>query len=134
MTGLAWWRSVARTSRRPQRRLPHPQFSADRKTARALQQACRRHEAAEAQRLLLQWAALRWPERPPPTLGALAAMLPEAAAAAVAELEAQLYGRRAEGRQGAWDGEPLAAALKELQSVTRSAEAGRDDALMPLYR
>ena len=134
LTALAWWRSAGRTTREPRRRLPHPQFNADRKIARALQQACRRNEAAEAQRLLLQWGALRWADRPPATLGALAALLPAAAAAAVAELEAHLYGKHAGASQGPWDGEPLAAALKALQSVARGGDRGGDDALLPLYR
>lgn len=130
-TALAWWWSVARTARTPRtRRAPHPRFSADRKITRELMQACRRDDAALAQALLLQWAAVRFPENPPGTLGALATALPAAAAAAVAELEAQLYGRQA----GTWSGAALAEALKALQSVSRRHPDDRQDALLPLYR
>jgi BatD DUF11 like domain len=130
-TAIAWWWSVFRTSRAPRaRRASHPRFHADRKIARALLKACNDNDAVGAQALLLQWAALRFPEDPPNTLGAVAATLPEAAAAAVAELESHLYGRQA----GAWDGAALAGAFKALQSVARGGADERRDALLPLYR
>src|SRR5690606_4928446 len=95
-----------------------------------LRTACERHDADTARSALLEWAAQRFPDATPRTLGALAARLPVDAAAAVAELEAALYARG--GRD--WNGAALAAALGAHDESVRRRPRRADDPLLPLYR
>lgn len=110
---------------------PPPRRGSNRQHLRQLRAACHANDAAEAQRLLLEWAKLRFDE-PPQSLGALAGCLPDELAAAVNELEAAMYGPSPETQ---WDGARLAAALATVDSVARAAASGDDaDPLLPLYR
>lgn len=102
-----------------------------RRRLKQLRAACRAHDAAEARRLLLEWAAVELDDAPPATLGALAARLPEAFAAEVRGLEAHLYGRA----PGRWDGSRLAQLLaRERPLRAGAARRGPADPLEPLYR
>jgi hypothetical protein len=124
-------RSAAFGRRRPERLLPVlPRRPANRRLLKELRAACADGDARAARQALLQWAALRFAEAPPRTLGALADKLPTRLRTEVLELESQLYGRGAVE----WDGSALAAALGEVDSVSRSSSGTDRDSLLPLYR
>lgn len=107
-----------------------PKRASNRQLLRRLRAACKDGDADSAQSLLMEWAALRFDDEPPQSLGALGDRLPETAAREVRRLEAHLYGRGS----GAWDGRALAAALSGIDSVSRKRAGGDDDPLLPLYR
>jgi hypothetical protein len=116
---------------RRQRAAPAPSRRAsNRQLLRRLRAACAVNDAGEAQRLLLEWAQLRFSEAPQ-SLGALAQKLPGELAKAVAELELAMYGRSAAAE---WRGARLSTALAEIDSVSRPSKAGGEDPLLPLYR
>jgi hypothetical protein len=97
---------------------------------KALRDACLRNDAEAARERLLEWAAWRFADAPPRSLGALAQRCEPALEASIGALEAKLYGRE----RSEWDGAALAAAL-EAHGVTRHAGSARaGDALLPLYR
>jgi len=95
-----------------------------------LRAACNINDAGNARRLLLDWGAARFGEKPK-SLGGLAGMLPADLAAAIGDLERSLYGPDSP----AWNGEALKDALAQADAVTRSraATAGERE-LLPLYR
>ncbi len=107
-----------------------PAATSSRRVLRRARAACRAADAAEAHRLLLEWAALEFPDTRPATLGALASMLPEPLGAEVRELEAHLYGPQPQP----WNGARLADALADVDSLRPHSDAGRDGPLSPLYR
>jgi hypothetical protein len=134
---LGWAATVAFMLRhrwvRPkrQRTAPAPSRRAgNRQLLRRLRAACAVNDAAETQRLLLEWAQLRFSE-PPQSLGALAQKLPGELAKAVAELELAMYGR---SEAAEWRGARLSAALADIDSVSRPSRSGGEDPLLPLYR
>lgn len=135
---LGWAATVAFMLRhrfvRPRKRRVEqapPRRGGNRQLLRQLRGACNANDAPEAQRLLLEWARLRF-ETPPQSLGVLAQRLPDELAAAVAELEAAMYGPSA---QSQWSGARLAAALSTIDSVVPSRSTGEaSDPLLPLYR
>lgn len=133
-TLFLWWRSRTAHSAAAEARsraVTMPRRPANRRMLRELRAACARNDATAARSALLEWAALRFPDPPPRSLGALAERLPGPVAAEVLELEAQLYGRDV----GGWDGVGLAAVLEHIDSVKRSQGASADsEALLPLYR
>lgn len=136
--GLGWAATVAFMlrlrfvrPRRPRVEPPPPRRGGNRQLLRQLRATCGANDAPETQRLLLEWARLRFDE-PPQSLGALAQRLPDELAAAVAELEAAMYGPSA---QSLWNGQRLAAALATIDSVAPSrSTSAASDPLMPLYR
>jgi hypothetical protein len=107
-----------------------PRRPANRRLLRELRAACRCNDAETARNLLIEWAAVRFPDSPPRSLGALAKRAPSDLAGAVRALEAHLYG----APEGNWNGEALAAALAGIDSVARGAKGGDGDGLLPLYR
>lgn len=114
LAGLAWGASRVRARGR-------------RAPLKALREACRRHDAPAARRALLDWAAGRWPERPPRALGDLAERLPEPTVqAAVLQLDRHLYGPVGTS----WNGD----ALQGFSGKVASKRAKSDAAgLPPLY-
>jgi hypothetical protein len=132
-TLLLWWRSRSRsvgsaavgsrasaTERRP----------ALRKLLRELDSACAVNDAGGARRLLLQVAEARFAPTPPRSLGALAAVLPDAFGREVLTLAAQIYG----AVPGDWDGEGLRAVLAELAEIGKPPVPLHGEPLAPLYR
>ncbi|HEX5419040.1 MAG TPA: BatD family protein [Gammaproteobacteria bacterium] len=106
---------------------------ASRRLVAELRGACERDDAESARRLLLDWAAVQFPDSPPRSLGAVAKRTSIELAAAIQVLEARLYGRTASG----WKGAELAAALAKAAAPTAAGEGragGAGDGLMPLYR
>ncbi len=133
VTAALWWRSTHASALRQERGSSDKSRSAwgmDRRLMKSLRQACSRNDATEAQRLVMQWAHLRFPDDPPNTLGAFAQRLPGDAAAAIDDLEECLYGRMPRP----WDGAALKKALDGIQSVASTARGKDKDALLPLYR
>ena len=130
-TLLLWWRSSRNDGGGSRDSAPVRRRPANRRLLRQLRAACERDDAESAREILLEWAAVRFPDTPPRSLGALADRLPPALAGEVGRLEAALYGPRSR----AWDGSGLGASLAEIDSVERgrSAVSGGDD-LLPLYR
>lgn len=102
-----------------------------RRVEKALREACLRNDPEAARDRLLEWAALRFPDAPPRSLGALAQRSEPALAAAIATLEAKLYGP---GPAVEWDGAALAAALGQSAPEERGPGARGGDDLLPLYR
>jgi hypothetical protein len=101
-----------------------------RKILRDLGSACVVGDPAAARTALLQYAEARFAPSPPRSLGALAALLPEALAREVLALEAHIYGAGA----GAWHGDGLKALIGELESAAEAPAAPAADPLLPLYR
>jgi len=130
LTVLLWWRSSrsaggsARVEDAPAARQP------PRGAMKRLRAACDWNDAFAARTALLDWAAERFPDDTPRSLGALAGRLPEDAAAAVLDLEAALYAPG--GRE--WQGAALANALAKHDTGTPRRRRGTDDPLVPLYR
>lgn len=132
-TLLLWWRSRSRplrsaaagSSATPKERRP-----ALRKLLRELDSACAVNDAAGARRLLLQFAEARFAPTSPRSLGALAAVLPDAIGREVLTLEAQIYG----AVPGDWDGDGLRAVLAELAEIGEPAEPPHGEPLVSLYR
>ncbi len=133
LTALLWWRSAHPAAlRKKNQRAAKTQslWGMNRRLLKSLRAACARDDASEAQRIVMEWAQLRFPDDPPNTLGAFAERLPDDAAEALEDLEECLYGRVP--RQ--WNGAALNAALDGLESVANAARKKDSDALLPLYR
>jgi hypothetical protein len=131
-TAVLWWRSRGRRSR-PAAVAKAP--AAERRPAlrrimRDLDSACAVSDAAAARRSLLLLAEARFEASPPRSLGALAALLPDAVAREVLALEAHIYGAGA----GVWRGDGLKALLPDLEKVGTLGERAADEPLLPLYR
>jgi hypothetical protein len=126
-----WWQS-----RRPRHAATResepvaPRRAANRRLLRQIKEASAAGDARRARALLLEWGALRIPDRKPSSLGELARHLPAEFAAAVAELERSLYGPG----QETWSGRQLEAALADADRVQRPSDAAERDLLLPLYR
>ncbi len=101
-----------------------------RKILRDLDSACAVGDPAAARAALLAFAELRFAASPPRSLGALAALLPESVAREVLALEAHIYGAAA----GAWRGDALKTAAKELEGAGLATESAAAEPLLPLYR
>jgi hypothetical protein len=131
LTALAWWYSAQRTSRRDGSEPSARDTGTARQALRSLERACAASDAQAARDALLAWAA-RQPElNRPGSLGALADELPENAAAAVRELEKQLYSR---GAHDAWDGSALAACLASIRAIGSRPQKSVSDPLPSLYK
>jgi hypothetical protein len=136
VTLAAWWlRSRGRAARvasttaaaRPAAdRLPSA-----RKLVRELESVCAVRDAAGARRVLLEFAAVRFAPDPPRSLGALAAVLPDAIGREVLALEAHIYGAAPSAE---WDSEGLKAVLGALLTVAEAGEKAVTEPLLPLYR
>ena len=129
VTLLLWWRSRSMRPAGPAERASSGR-APPRGAHKRLRAACERNDAAAARTALLEWAAERFPGDAPRSLGALAARLPDEAAAAVLELEAALYAPGARD----WNGAALAAALDARAERDRRRQRAADDPLAPLYR
>ncbi len=109
---------------------PPPARSTNRRLLRGIREACDDNDGSRARRLLLEWGDVRFPDEAPTSLGALAALLPEALARPISDLERDLYGPGS----GEWDGQELRAAIKNVDSVDRASDMTSGDGLLPLYR
>ncbi len=127
-----WWRSrgtrAARSERREQTAKERPQ--ALRKILRDLDSACAVGDADAARRSLLAFAETKFGAAGPRSLGALAAVLPDAVGPEVLALEASIYG----STSGAWQGEGLRAVLPELEKLDQPGQQAKNEPLLPLYR
>ena len=132
ITALLWLRSSLAVRGRAEgaETAATPRRARNRQLQRKLRAACERNDAALAHRLLIQWAALRFPDSPPQSLGILAELLPDRLAAEVYRLESYLYGSDGEP----WSGKPLAVAMAGVEAVKRNRSEGETDPLLPLYR
>jgi hypothetical protein len=133
VTVALWWRSRgARAARsaegREQAASQRPQPL--RKILRDLDSACAVGDADAARRSLLAFAEAKFGAAGPRSLGALAAVLPDAVGREVLALEASIYG----ATPGAWVGEGLKAALPELERLDQAGQQPKSDPLLPLYR
>jgi hypothetical protein len=112
LTLIGWWYSH-RTRRLPRdsraSREP-PRFRQEARRLKAVKEACGRGDTAAATEALLGWAAVRWPEAPPRSLGELADRLPGEAADEVETLNRSRYG----GSMSTWDGRELGRRLEAL--------------------
>jgi len=133
VTLVLWWRSRgARASRSPEHRdqtaaqRPQPL----RKILRDLDSACSVGDADAARRSLLAFAETKFGADGPRSLGALAAVLPDAVGHEVLALEASIYG----ATPGAWQGEGLKAVLPELEKLDQAGQQAKNEPLLPLYR
>ena len=131
-TVLLWWRTRGRASQGPDIAAPPKPDTkpALRKIFRDLHSACSINDPAAARNALLGFADVRFAPSPPRSLGALAAVLPDAIAREVLALEAHIYGAAA----GAWRGEGLEAVLGDLENAATAPERSATEPLLPLYR
>ena len=134
VTMVAWWRARSRRASSHAPAAPTVPAAerrpALRKILRDLESACAVGDPAAARNALLEFGETRFPEQPPRSLGALAALLPPSAAREVLALEAHIYGADTK----AWLGEGLEAALAELEKAGVTSDRPPPDPLMPLYR
>jgi len=100
------------------------------RSRQSLRDACARSDPQAAAGTLLDWAAATWPERPPRSLGALAARVAQGGEV-IRELETALYGADKQG----WEGQPLWKAFDNglLHPETRPTAAQHTDGAPPLY-
>ena len=129
---LWWWSRAVHASRSAERR---EQLAARRpltlrKILRGLDSACAGGDADAARRLLLAFAEAKFGAAGPRSLGALAAVLPDAVGQEVLALEAKIYA----AAPGAWQGEGLKAVLPELEKLGQAGEQAKNEPLFPLYR
>lgn len=130
MTLFAWWRSAKAAGGSPRSR-PAPRAPAIARLKAELKQAALSDDPKASGDALLAWAAARWAEDPPRSLGAVAGRLTdESAAAEVRELERILYAP--EAQRDAWQGRAF------WEAVARAGEAdkpggAKDGDLQPLY-
>jgi hypothetical protein len=132
-TTAVWWRTRSRKPRPspPGGVTPKPEPKlGTRKILRDLGSACAVGDAAAARTALLQYAEARFAPAPPRSLGALAALLPEALAREVLSLEAHIYG----ATTGTWHGDGLEALVRELERAASAPAPAAADPLLPLYR
>ena len=129
-TILLWWRSRAVGSGAREKPGTPPAPPPLRKVLRDLDSACAVNDADAARRALLAFAEARYGASGPRSLGALAAMLPEAIGREVLALEAHLYG----AAPGEWDGDALRATVPELEKLDSTGQRRKDEPLLPLYR
>jgi hypothetical protein len=101
-----------------------------RKILRDLDSACAVGDADAARRSLLAFAEAKYGETGPRSLGALAAVLPEAVGTEVLALEASIYG----ATSGPWHSEGLKAVLPELEKLDQTGSDTKNEPLLPLYR
>jgi BatD DUF11 like domain len=95
----------------------------------ALQKACQQKDLAKVQHLLLEWAAIQWPDNPPRTLGALQRSINNAEfAEGLKSLQAALYSKQSTD----WSGEDFWQAFKKLQSEHQQTSFASHDPLPPL--
>jgi hypothetical protein len=131
-----WWRTRSRTTRvaAAGRAAPAPASErrpSARKLVRELESVCTAGDANAARTLLLEFAAVRFAPDPPRSLGALAAVLPEAIGREVLALEAHIYGALPSAE---WDSGGLKAVLGALLTVGEAGEKAVTEPLAPLYR
>ncbi len=97
---------------------------------KALRLACRSNDPEAASKALMEWAALRWPQLPPRSLGGIAKKLPKTALAVeISTLERHLYGYE----NSAWNGTKLWSAAKEQLREHPRQRVGAQQPLSPLY-
>ena len=128
-----WWRSRgARAARSAERRAETATVAPQplRKILRDLDSACAVGDADAARQSLLAFAEVKFGAAGPRSLGALAAVLPEAVGHEVLALEASIYG----ATPGAWRGEGLRAVLPGLEKLDQSGQHAKNEPLLPLYR
>jgi len=132
LTLTLWWRARTRRSRAPTASAASKPDTkpALRKIVRDLRSACSVSDPAAARNALLDYADARFAPTPPRSLGALAALLPQAVAHEVLALEAHIYGAAA----GPWRGDGLAAMLVDLETAAGPPEPAAAEPLLPLYR
>jgi len=122
LTLVGWWysRRTRRAPRRPREPREAPRFRQESRRLKAVKEACGRGDTAAATEALLAWAAVRWPEAPPRSLGELAERLPEAAADEIETLNRSRYGES----MSTWDGRALG---RRLEALARGAGRGGAD-------
>jgi hypothetical protein len=129
---VIWWRTRGERAKASeqsrQAAVQKPQRL--RRILRDLDSACAVGDADAARRSLLAYAETKFGAAAPRSLGALAAVLPEAVGREVLTLEAGIYGATAQD----WQGEGLRAALPELEKLDQAGPQAKDEPLLPLYR
>ena len=128
-----WWWSRGRASRSPVD--PRSEAAAQRpqslrKILRDLDSACAVNDADAARRSLLAYGEAKFGAAGPRSLGALAAVLPDAVGQEVLALEASIYG----AASAAWEGDGLKAVLPELEKLEQGGQQAKNEPLLPLYR
>jgi hypothetical protein len=129
-TVALWWRGRAPrppAAAKPQAAPPKPPL---RKILRDLDSACAVNDTDAARHALLAFAETRFTANPPRSLGALAALLPDAVAREVLALEAHIYG----AAPGAWRGDGLRALIGDLETAGAPPASPAGEPLLPLYR
>ena len=131
-----WWRTRSRAVRvavagRAAAAPANERRPSARKLVRELESVCTAGDANAARTLLLEFAAVRFAPDPPRSLGALAAVLPEAIGREVLALEAHIYGAAPSAE---WDSGGLKAVLGALLMVAETGEKAVTEPLAPLYR
>lgn len=111
---------------------------------KALQVACRSHDAAAAKEALLEWGRVRWPAAPPGSLGQLALWVGEPLRVEIMQLNRRLYSHSSSESQsqsllddaadGGWNGALMWQHFThELSQQQRESAVKKDPILAPMY-
>ena len=129
-TLLAWWMSRLRSEKEalPPSVVKRPESA--KLGLNELKSACLSDKPEAAASALLLWAASRWNEAPPRSLGSLATALANSPAEAeIRALERMLYAPEADG----WDGTALWKSISRLDEPERGSDEKAKDPIAPLY-
>lgn len=126
-TLVLWWRDRRRPGAAGESRRERP--VSRRRAEAGLQDACRAGDPRAARDALLAWGRACWPERPPPSLGALGQLSDDPVAAEIVALQEALYARHA----ASWRGDRLYEAVASFEPGGGGG-GRRPHTLKPLYQ
>ena len=127
ITLFAWWWS-GRPRREEREPPPIPLHKQQAKFLKAARKAALAGDAQLVRHAMLEWARLQWPDKPPRSIGRVAAGVSEPLKQELNQLSGVSYGPN--GKE--WDGEALAKALRSFSVVDESEAADSKDLLPPL--
>ncbi|NIL95165.1 MAG: hypothetical protein GTO71_12190 [Woeseiaceae bacterium] len=126
-TLLAWWWTSRPVRHEPREPAPVPIHKRQSRLLRDARKAARGGEINSVKQLLLEWAALEWPDAPPRSIGAMSHRVSDDLASQLDALSSLSYGPQ----PGDFDGAALAAAIRSF-SVLKEDDSGNEEALPPL--
>jgi hypothetical protein len=97
---------------------------------RAVEKACSRGDAAKTKDCLLEWAAVRWPQRNISSLADIAAAVPVELGSQIDALNKKLYSSHGDG----WEPKALLAAFHAFIAAKPGAAKKQQSILEPLYK
>lgn len=128
MTLIAWWWSRRPQDSQPKEPAPPPIYKQQARCLKAARKAAVAGDAATVKQQVLEWGRLQWPDRPPRSVGEIAAQV---SLPLSTELEALCSASYGPGERS-WNGDALAKALRSFTVLEDVAEQTVRDELPPL--